>query len=196
MAPEKPDSGDAPVAGGDNANAELGPLDTLLERLRAPFAGSADDAGPVYSEAADGTRFSRTGSGGTNLLPPGDLGNEAASYMKLPPTDGAFEVITHGSTDGTVTVDRGNGAESATPAELADLIRQSGWREGQPVRMAVCHAGLPGGCAQQVADILRVPVEASPDSVWVSRSGKVIKPGGGLLQKAADMRTFLPRGNR
>lgn len=70
------------------------------------------------------------------------------------PINGEFLLISHGVEGQPILAGRG-------PGEIAELIKSSGWTQGQTIRIDACWAGS-NGVAQQVANILQTNVIASP----------------------------------
>lgn len=64
--------------------------------------------------------------------------------------------------------------QEISPKELAYRIMDSGKYNGGPIRLLACSAGaLPDGAAQQLADLLKVPVLAPTNTLFTSQDGYV-----------------------
>ena len=62
--------------------------------------------------------------------------------------------------------------EDLSPKELAYRIMDSGKYTGGPIRLLACSSGaVENGAAQQLADLLHVPVLAPMDTLFTSQDG-------------------------
>src|SRR5262249_31799447 len=100
---------------------------------------------------------------------------------------GYFDVVIHGDIDGFGIMRMVNGKEVWTDVsvqELADMIRASGWRPGQPIRLLSCNTGgigiqgdytmLRPGIAQDLAHELKADLIAPNSTLWFSNSGELM----------------------
>lgn len=93
-----------------------------------------------------------------------------ANIRKIAPKHGWYDVHAHGSEE-TVTVF----GSSADAKALAHIIRSRSDYNGEPIRLFSCHtgeAGADGTCfAQELSDILGVPVDAPPGVTTINPDG-------------------------
>ena len=69
--------------------------------------------------------------------------------------------------------------QDVSPAELARLIQDSGKFSGGPIRLIACSSGMEeDGAAQQLANILGVPVWAPLGIVFHDKYGNLAVPIG------------------
>jgi len=102
--------------------------------------------------------------------------------LKIKPIPGYIDVVIHGdpedfgikfiSTNGKMTgflVDR---------ETLTSILKEEGWKEGQPIRLLSCSSGAINQCgAQNLANKLRVNVLAPTDTLWLTGpDGYIIGP--------------------
>ena len=93
-----------------------------------------------------------------------------SNIRRIAPKDGWYDVHAHGTQD-AVTV-FGSHADAKT---LAHIIRSRGDYHGEPIRLFSCHTGearADGTCfAQELSDILGVPVDAPPSVTTIDVDG-------------------------
>jgi hypothetical protein len=94
----------------------------------------------------------------------------------IAPTDGMYTVAIHGNPQGMAVKSVGEGYTRVSASELATLIKSDPNWNSQPVRLFSCETGKTpahGGVtqAQQVADQLRVPVQAPNQIAWAFPTG-------------------------
>lgn len=88
--------------------------------------------------------------------------NTLAASARIPHHSGAFVVDVHGTSQDVAV-----GDTRLNPRQLADLIRASGWREGQPVVLFSCETGKgEHPFAAELAAELRSKVIAATDVVY------------------------------
>lgn len=151
----------ATIAKSNGTHKKLETPNTAAEHLRQAALPYRDSTGEVY---------------GLNIVHGGEL---LASYVPYR-HKGAFTVEIHGnpsevgmSPKGSVPGISGLENVSATPEELAEVIKSSAWgKEPQRVFLQSCSTGAcEGGTAQRLADALNVDVVAGNDYVWLTQSG-------------------------
>lgn len=81
-----------------------------------------------------------------------------------------------------------------TVKELADKLREEGWKEGEPVTLVSCNTG-DGDFPQQLADELGVPVTAPDGYVSAQYDGDFWSHHFRFppVPWGADFRTWSPR---
>ncbi len=125
------------------------------------------------------------------------------NFDKVRPLAGYHDVVVHGERNGLARPGMvgSNGADMPAnythPHQIADAIRGNPNYDGGPVRMVVCHSGVPGTGdvvppAQQVANALGVPVIAPTNSVGVLRHGRHAQEP--IIQGNGTWETFYPGG--
>ncbi|MBT2772621.1 hypothetical protein J7J47_10300, partial [Halomonas sp. ISL-60] len=102
-----------------------------------------------------------------DFFKPGSLGQRAFQNAQAP--DGETYVKGHGDRYG-VQNDRTGDRVPMTVQELADKLREEGWKEGEPVTLVSCNTG-DGDFPQQLANELGVPVTAPDGYVSAKYSG-------------------------
>jgi hypothetical protein len=96
----------------------------------------------------------------------------------LIPKRGWFDVVVHGTEDGTSFVINGPiNKQIISPNQLYNNMLASGYKQGTPIRLLSCYSGsIEGGAASQLAKLAKAPVVA-PQS-WM-----LISNGAGFLQQ-------------
>lgn len=117
------------------------------------------------------------GRPGMVVFKPGDV---LGIRINRVPHEGQFDVAIHGSPRSVGYQIKPGEAHLAknwfnfSHRDLAALMKQHGWQEGQPVRLLSCQTGkLPDGFAQDLANHLGVPVTAPNEFLWVYPNGKI-----------------------
>ena len=90
------------------------------------------------------------------------------------PLDGYQDIACHADAHGFAAQDPETGEllEDLSPKELAYRIMDSGKYNGGPIRLLACSSGaVENGAAQQLADLLKVPVLAPMDTLFTSMDG-------------------------
>jgi hypothetical protein len=102
------------------------------------------------------------------------VSDERVSLPDGPGSIGYHDVIIHGDLHGFSTRSDGTGIDM-TPHELANYIRgQENYVPGTPIRLLSCETGAHGAtAAQNLANILRVPVLAPTDTLWANGRGSI-----------------------
>ena len=103
-----------------------------------------------------------------DFFKPDSLGQKSFQNTQAP--DGETYVKGHGDRF-DVQNDRTGNRVPMTAAELADKLREEGWRDGEPVTLVSCNTG-DGDFPQQLADELGVPVTAPDGYVSAKYSGE------------------------
>jgi uncharacterized protein YukE len=127
------------------------------------------------------------------------------NFARVQPEPGHHDVVVHGVTEGHfepgIIDAEGNRASGnyTHPSHIAEAVRGNPHYDGGPVRLVSCHSGHavgPAGVtpAQEVADLLGVPVKAPTNTVGITRFGNGAEvpriAGGGTWQ------TFYPGGGK
>ncbi|MFJ2008562.1 scabin-related ADP-ribosyltransferase [Streptomyces chartreusis] len=135
----------------------------LIPIERAPI----DDLAAAGVSLADITRNIFTA--GVSLLSPG--ADKLEPWRRVPEV-GEFLVVGHGYRDEVRLQIPDQGRELAVgPRALLDILRESGWRDGQPIQLAVdgldFEAEVPGSrFGQTLADLAGVEVTAPVGHLW------------------------------
>ncbi|WP_203896700.1 hypothetical protein, partial [Actinoplanes xinjiangensis] len=146
----------------DTPAAEITSAGQLYDEVRrAGLDMPADDRpvpvepAPALAPMAEPTVIRTLGSGSSEDA-------AAATTVTAPP--GHFTVVSHD------TLDDGR---PITAQDLADQIRNDPQYTGQPITLIICDSGVPGGLAQQLADLMPGTDVHAPDGpVWTTRSGE------------------------
>lgn len=136
------------------------------------FGPSGSNAGNTISNAQAefvGAEF-RT-SVGSAFYRPEDLSYRSAAG-DVPPYPGEYVLDLHGTPDVVQLVDGdGRGILQLNAIEFAEVVKRTAW-SGEPIRLFSCNTGeIENGFAQQLADVLGVPVTAPTAPVWSSSEG-------------------------
>ncbi len=87
--------------------------------------------------------------------------------------DGMLDVVAHGNSS-AIRFDTPDGQRLLTAQEAADHIRSQPGFDGQPIRLLSCETGCdPTGFAQQLSDLLDVPVHAPNQLLWAYPDGRL-----------------------
>ncbi|CAM3804532.1 hypothetical protein [Smaragdicoccus niigatensis] len=177
-----------------------------LTNLAGPASATGGSAGSVVTPLSNaqlefiGAEFST--AVGSAFFYAWDPRFRAASN-DVPAYPGEYVLDIHGTPDSVSLCDSDGNWTDLTVAEFATVVRGTGW-DGSPIRLFACHTGA-GSFAQDLADILGVPVTAPDRAVWSFADGRppVVAdpvtdihgrtgpdPSGGSWQ------TFQPRSSR
>lgn len=96
-----------------------------------------------------------------------------------------YVVVSHGNPDTMLVFGSQFGADA-----VASIVRERGDWNGTPVRLVSCSTGK-GPFAQNLANILGVPVSAPTDTVWLNPDGSM-EVGAEIGDNDGTFVTFLP----
>lgn len=104
-----------------------------------------------------------------NLMPPASRANLFFSTIVAP--NGQTYVLAHGSEKG-VYDGRGSERVLLSSTALANLVKQNGWKPGEPVKLVSCNVADSPAYPQALANVLGVPVTASDGYVYAPGNGQ------------------------
>jgi hypothetical protein len=147
-----------------------------LERIRTAVARVREmawfgKAGEVGSTGTADAMHSATASGSEVFHGPGmtRLGSDGASVrvsQNVAPLDGYHDVVVHGGAyDDTGAIFYVEGQPTHAGQVATAILENPSYTPGQPVRLITCWGGC--GPAQEVSDILQVPVKGATNIVAV-----------------------------
>lgn len=119
----------------------------------------------------------------------GQLGKNAVNII---PVSGYYDVVAHGTPSAFELF-----GEPATPGIMANVLTaRKDYAAGTPIRLLACDTGkadITGNCAaQELANILRAPVEAPADTLWVYPNGE-LRIGAARLPVEGQLKVFTPK---
>ncbi|WP_177320204.1 hypothetical protein, partial [Actinoplanes philippinensis] len=142
--------------------AEITSAGRLYDEVREAGLDMPADDRPAPVEAVPAPA-AVAGPGVVRTLVSGSSESAAAAATVTGPP-GHFTVVSH---------DRFDDGRPVTARELADRIRTDPQYTGQPITLIICDSGVPGGLAQQLADLLPGTDVHAPDGpVWTTRGGE------------------------
>lgn len=121
--------------------------------------------------------------------------------------DGKFDVVAHGTKYSIAIEYAGKEVEIGSRIAARLIVRQSGYKKGQPIRLLSCNTGAdPAGFAQNLANKLNATVYAPNNYLWSWHGGRYQvaaalprkDPSCGLTRdpsKPGKFLKFVPGGN-
>ncbi|WP_203794875.1 hypothetical protein, partial [Actinoplanes derwentensis] len=142
--------------------ADIRSADQLYDEVRRAGLGVPADDRPDSPDPAPPTPAPAEQTVVRTLVSPSSESAAAATTVTAP--TGHFAVVSHD------TLDDG---QPITAQRLADQIRNDPQYTGQPITLIICDSGVPGGLAQQLADLMPGTDIHAPDGpVWTTRGGE------------------------
>lgn len=128
---------------------------------------------------------------GTQLIGTGDDLARATNWVN--PVDGYFDVLVHGTQDGTQFAVLHNGElVNINHRSLATFIEGTGY-QGGPIRLLSCYSGsCTFGAAQNLSNKLGVEVLAPSGKLWIWSNGKMVI-GESKYANTGTWNTFVPK---
>ena len=123
---------------------------------------------------------------------------------RIDPEPGFSDIVCHGDPHFLLIHGMDGEEWEYSAKQAAEMIKNSNEFKGEPIRLIACQTGAEeNGIAQQISDILKVPVKAPTESVYVNLKGEMfitdnafladLWEKGGNVQETGKWTMFYPR---
>lgn len=128
-------------------------------------------SGAGYGLSFGNTRGTHYFPGDTSFMDPNDDFARGIEKRRLKDYKGRFDVVAHGN-EMAIEVTHNGRKITVDSRVAARLIKERGYKKGQPVKLLSCNTGkLDAGFAQNLANKLGVTVLAPTKYVWTDERG-------------------------